>query len=231
MRISNWLITLLLALSVGACGGGSPEATYPDPAKYPVRGIDISAHNGDMDFDKVKGEGYEFVFIKATEGGTFRDKKFVDNHREALAAGLKVGAYHFFRFDIPGYIQGLNFASAIEGRHLDLPAVIDLEEWTNPNEQATGLIVDRLGEMIDHLESRGHRVMVYTNKNGYERFIRPLPRSVDLWICSLGAEPDRGEWTFWQSTHRGSVAGSDRLVDINAFAGTRADWVEWLMKK
>ena len=85
-------------------------------------------------------------------------------------------------------------------------------------------MVTRLAEMIDHLESRGHRVMLYTNKNGYNRFIRELPRSLPLWICSLGEEPAEGDWTLWQATHSGRVEGIDHPVDINAFRGSRADW-------
>ena len=151
----------LLCLSLGSCsGGGSRASLYPDPEKFEVRGLDLSAHNGDIDFAKVKEQGFEFVILKATEGGSFKDRKFIDNVRSAKQAGLKVGAYHFFRFDSPGYMQGLNFANSLEGRELDLPAIIDLEEWSNPNSQATPLVLSRLTEMIDHLEGLGYRVMI-----------------------------------------------------------------------
>lgn len=221
----NIFISAVLMMILGACSRpDSHTPSYPDPEKFEIRGLDISGHNGDIDFDKVKSQGYEFVIIKATEGSTFRDKKFVENVRRAREAGLKVGAYHFFRFDSPGYIQGLNFASALRDRGLDLPAVIDLEEWTNPNMQATPLVMQRLGDMIDHLEQRGHRVMLYTNKNGYNRFLKSYSRSLPLWICSLASEPVDIRWTLWQATHSGKVDGVDHPVDINAFAGTRSDW-------
>ena len=221
----NILLGVVLMLIAGGCSrSDSHTPSYPDPEKFEIRGLDISAHNGDIDFQKVKQQGYEFVIIKATEGSTFRDKKFVENVRRAREAGLKVGAYHFFRFDSPGYIQGLNFASAIRDRNLEIPAVIDLEEWTNPNMQATPLVMQRLGDMIDHMEQRGHRVMLYTNKNGYNRFLKGYSRSLPLWICSLASEPDEISWTLWQATHSGNVEGVDRPVDINAFSGSRAEW-------
>jgi len=225
--------TALVCLCAGlaGCRRHVSQAPYPDPARYEIRGLDISAHNGEIDFEKVRAQGYEFVYIKATEGGTFRDRRFIDNVINARKAGLKVGAYHFFRFDTSGYMQGLNFAGAMEGRRLDLPAVIDLEEWTNPNSQANSLVMSRLSEMMDHLESRGHRVMLYTNKNGYTRFLKDSPRTSMLWICALGEEPEGVDWTFWQATHSGRVEGTDHPVDINAFAGDRKAWEEFLGSK
>ena len=227
-------IFLLLAVMMAAtgCRKSTPgkRAHYPDPAKYAVRGIDISAHNGVIDFNKVAADGISFVVIKATEGGTFKDKRFVENVRKAREAGLKVGAYHFFRFDTPGYMQGLNFLNSIRGRKMDLPLVIDLEEWANPNSQPTPIVLSRLYEMIDHLESHGHTVMIYTNKNGYARFVKGRLESYPLWICSLVDEPDdEVDWVFWQATHSGRVNGIEHPVDINAFNGNHPDWQEFLL--
>ncbi len=231
LRLLCRMTLLLPALLLSAgCAGVPAESPgpYPDPARYEVRGIDISAHNGEIDFGSVREAGYDFVIAKASEGATFRDRRFIDNLRLAREAGLRVGAYHFFRFDTSGYMQALNFAAAVEGRRLDIPLVIDLEEWTNPTFQATPLVTTRLVEMIDCLEARGYRVMLYTNKNGYNRFLRTLPRSYPLWICSLGDEPETEGWTLWQATHSGRVPGSDHPVDINVFSGNMRQWEAFL---
>lgn len=193
-------------------------------AGYDIVGIDISAHNGDIDFEKVRDAGVKFVYIKATEGGTFKDRRFIENLRQAREAGLKVGAYHFFRFDTPGYIQGLNFAASIKGRKLDLPAVIDIEEFSNPNFQATRLVLERLTEMADYLEEHGYRIMFYTNKKGYARFIRGRFESYPLWLCSLGSLPDSPECDIWQATHHGRVSGIDSDVDINVYPHPASTW-------
>lgn len=227
-RISLLIPALLLAAGCSRASMEEAAGPYPDPARYEVRGIDISAHNGEIDFGSVRDAGYDFVIAKASEGATFRDRRFIDNLRLAREAGLRVGAYHFFRFDTSGYMQALNFAAAVEGRPLDIPLVIDLEEWTNPTFQATPLVTTRLVEMIDYLESRGYRVMLYTNKNGYNRFLRTLPRSYPLWICSLGDEPQTEGWTLWQATHSGRVPGSDHPVDINVFRGDMKSWEAFL---
>ncbi len=230
----KWTFPILTAMLVlTACrdaSSGGHARHYPDRAKYEVVGVDISAHNGEIDFGRVAADGMDFVIIKATEGGTFKDKKFVDNVRRAKAAGLKVGAYHFFRFDTPGYMQGLNFLNSLQGRELDLPLVIDIEEWANPNSQPTPKVLNRLSEMIDHLEGHGYRVMLYTNKNGYARFVKGRLEGYPLWICSLMDEPDGFGWTLWQATHNGRVDGVNHPVDINAFSGTLAEWEEFISK-
>lgn len=223
---ATYLCLMCFLLLLGSCSGSGDRsvAPYPDPARYTVRGIDISAHNGEIDFPIVRDNGYDFVLIKATEGATFKDRRFIDNLRHAREAGMKVGAYHFFRFDTPGYMQGLNFLNSVKGRSLDLPLVIDVEEWTNPNSQATTLVLDRLSEMIDHLESHGYKVMLYTNKNGFARFISGRLERYPLWLCSLAVEPEHGRWTLWQATHNGRVNGVEGPIDINAFKGSRTEW-------
>ncbi|MBD5368649.1 MAG: hypothetical protein HDR83_05250 [Bacteroides sp.] len=228
MRFLSLLIVAAAMLGA-ACSRTAPAVVYPDREIYPVAGIDISSHNGEVDFDAVKADGYDFVIIKATEGATFKDKAFLDNYNRAIEAGLSVGAYHFFRFETSGYMQGLNFVNSINGRELHLPVAIDIEEWTNSAAQPTSHVLDRLNEMIDHLERHGYRVMLYTNKNGYERFVRGNFPGYPVWLCSLvdpPAEPMR--WTLWQATHRGKVAGTDHPVDINAFNGSREEWDKWL---
>lgn len=137
---------------------------------------------------------------------------------------MKIGAYHFFRFDTPGYIQGLNFANSIHGRRLDLPAVIDIEEFTNPNLQTTKLVMSRVTEMADYLEKRGYRVMLYTNKKGHARFIKGQLATYPLWLCSLGTPPEGIDCDLWQATHHGRIDGVDHDVDINVFTGTRSGW-------
>ncbi|MDE6416527.1 MAG: hypothetical protein K2K68_05830 [Duncaniella sp.] len=223
-------LSILLAVAVMAsCSRKAPREVCPDREVYPVAGIDISAHNGVIDFDALKADGYDFVIIKATEGATFKDKAFLDNYARATEAGLQVGAYHFFRFETSGYMQGLNFVNSLNGRELHLPVAIDIEEWTNSAAQPTKHVLDRLNEMIEHLEKHGYRVMLYTNKNGFERFVRGNFPGYPVWLCSLSEPPAESvRWTMWQYTHRGEVAGTDHPVDINAFNGSREDWDKWL---
>ncbi len=225
MTFSRFLFLSIILHFLASCSHNEGALQqYPDRSRYGIVGVDISSHNGEIDFEALAAEGFSFVIIKATEGGTFKDRKFIENVRRAREAGLKVGAYHFFRFDTPGYMQGLNFLNSIQGREMDLPLAIDVEQWSNPTSHPTPIVLNRLNELIEHLENHGHRVMLYSNKNGHSRFIRANLEGYPLWICSLVDEPKDIKWTLWQGTHNGKVKGIETPVDINAFSGTAEEW-------
>lgn len=201
---------------------------YVDPVKYPVRGIDISAHNGNVDMKTVKKSGIEFVFIKATEGVDFKDKNFQKNFRNAKTAGLKTGIYHFFRFDRDGVEQAINLMQSVGGRRPELGLVIDVENTGNPDSVPKEKIIRNLTQMVDYLNLLGHRVMFYTNRDGYYDYIAENFPGAPLWICGFSENPINAEWTFWQFNHRGRVDGINGNVDLNAFCGTREEWENYL---
>lgn len=197
---------------------------YVDPERYPVRGIDVSAHNGDIDFSKVAADGVEFVFMKATEGVSFKDPNFRTNYARATAAGLKVGVYHFFRFDRDGTEQAINLMRTIGKRRPRLGIVIDVEQHGNPPDIPSELIEERLTAMVDYLNLLGFRVMFYSNRDGYYEYIEESYPGSPLWICSFAETPINAEWTFWQYDHHGEVDGIKGDVDLNAFCGSREEW-------
>ncbi|MEG1916432.1 MAG: GH25 family lysozyme [Muribaculaceae bacterium] len=194
---------------------------------YPVNGIDVSAHNGNIDFARVAQDSISFVFIKATEGASFKDGKFEKNYIAARDAGLKVGAYHFFRFDINGTLQGMNFVSSIGDKILELPLAIDLEEHGNP-ETPTLSVIKRLQEMIDYLAGHGYDIIIYTNNNGYRRFVQSSFADYPLWLCRFTTPQEDVEWQFWQYSHWGEVDGIKGDVDLNIFNGSSYDFAQWL---
>lgn len=228
------LLTILCTAAILALAGWGALVTLrpvhsgpPSALRYPIRGIDISAHNGQIDFDAVKNDGISFVIIKMTEGGDFKDPRFIDNIRRAQLAGLKTGVYHFFRFDTDGVAQGINIIHSLRGRLTDMPVVIDLEEWTNPTHISDEDVIARLEELLGYLDSHGLRTMIYTNKDGYHRYINHRFNNIPLWICSFtGIDPDL-RWTLWQYTHSGKVDGIENPVDINVWNGDSTMWLSW----
>ncbi len=230
--------TVALMLAAAAAGGwaylrngrDSDLIAKPiDKSRYPILGIDISAHNGVVNFEKVASDSVDFVIIKATEGATFKDKNFHDNYRRASKAGLKVGAYHFFRFDSPGHMQALNLLHSIRGRHLDLPLAIDVEDWTNPADMPTEQVLNQLREMTEYLENHGYPLIIYTNKKGFARYFDRSATGSPLWLCTFSEPAASYPWTLWQHTHRGRVDGINGMVDLNTFNGSRTEWEAWLM--
>lgn len=225
-------VALVLALAaVWAVDHFFTTPPYVSEEKYPVRGIDISAHNGMINFGAAAADGISFAFLKASEGDTYRDTNFELYYSHAAEAGIKLGAYHYFRFDVDGVPQALNFLNAVKGKDLDLGLAIDVEEHGNATGVARDSIAERLTTMVEYLNLRGYRVILYSNRDGYYDYIEPDFKGLPLWICSFSNPPVAAEWTFWQYDHRGRVKGISGDVDLNAYCGSRQEWVDFLLER
>lgn len=233
----KWLLIAGAAALVVLLGGYAawryilPHSVKVDRYRYPVAGIDVSRHNGDIDFEQVRDDDYQFVFIKASEGKTYRDDAFAKNYKKAKQAGLKVGAYHFFRKNRTGKEQADNLLGVIKGKKFDLPLVIDLEDdWGNGATVGRDLAIDRVMEMMDILGDAGYQVMVYTNLNGYNKYYKNMLGDHDLWLCSF-TSPDllpHLPHCFQQFSHVGTVNGVKGDVDLNVFRGSKKEWQDYL---
>ena len=203
-----------------------------DRGRYPIEGIDISAHNGVVCFDSLAAAGIDFVYLKASEGVSFRDQSFIRNFEAARKAGLAIGAYHFFRFDCDGAMQSVNFLKAIGDLKPDLPLAIDVEEWRNAPGETTSIVRERLEVLVALLRAQGYQVMIYTNKQGHARFVRDGFKAHDvpeIWICSFTNPPlGHEKWRLWQHSHLGRLPGIRGNVDLNTFNGNRRQWSAWL---
>ena len=219
---------LLVFASVWAYHKFISTPPYVDSERYPVRGIDVSSHNGMMNLDAAAKDGVEFIFIKASEGATFRDENFRLNYSKARHAGMKTGAYHFFRFDVDGVAQAVNFLGAVGYRKLDLGLAIDVEKHGNPEGVPPDSITHRLTQMVDYLNLMGHRITFYTNRDGYFDYLAQSFPGTPLWICSFSETPINAEWTFWQYDHHGQIDGIKGDVDLNVFCGNRHEWENFL---
>lgn len=230
------VLTAILAVGVASWRALKPRRPHVelDRSIYPVRGIDLSAHNGVPDFDSIAAAGIDFVYLKASEGVSHRDPSFMRNYLAARRAGMAVGAYHFFRFDCDGTRQAANFLAATKDCDLQLPLALDIEEWGNPAGIGTEIINERISTMITILGLRRGPTAIYTNKNGDARFVRHNYDRLDgsdpeLWICSFTDPPlRRRPWKLWQHSHIGRVPGVKGKVDLNTFNGDRDQWLRWL---
>lgn len=229
-------LAVLLVLLIGVLGYENRHIIYywwhgevvVDRSKYPIVGIDISSHNGDIDFYKVKNNDYSFVIIKASEGEDVIDSLFTTNYNRAKANNLKVGAYHYFRKNTDGINQAKNFVEAVGWRKLDLPLIIDVEDEINDN-VGDDITLKNLNAMIDNLQSRGFKVMIYTNGNGYKRYVKDR-QLINLWLCSF-KNPDEIKHIphqIQQFSHHGRVDGINGDVDLDVFNGNEKQWVQWL---
>jgi lysozyme len=97
-----------------------------DRTIHPLRGIDVSHHQGVVDWGKVAKSDVAFAILKATEGD-YVDETFARNLVGAHAAGLVVGAYHFFTLCRPGADQAANFLKVVPRDRAMFPPAVDIE--------------------------------------------------------------------------------------------------------
>ena len=239
MTKRKWLYVIVFILLSIPVGGylfllllRSASHVNIDKNKFPVSGIDISEHTGKVDFGQLKTLGIDFVYIKATEGATYTDKRFEINSKGVKQSGLPYGFYHFFRFRKSGKEQANNFLNKIRQNPGKLPPVIDVEEWGNQSsDKNTENLRAEIRAFIDIVGKKlGTDIMIYTNPSTYHRLIEGHFDN-KIWICAFTDEPDKKiNWQFWQHSHYGSVKGVEGNVDLNTFKGARSDWTSFLQK-
>jgi lysozyme len=206
--------------------GGAFVLTYrPDRARFPIRGIDVSHHQGEIDWRRVAGDGVAFAYIKASEGGDYRDPNFDSNRTGAERAGIKAGAYHFFTLCRPGRDQAENFLAAVGGQRSLLPPTVDLEFGGNcarrpdPEELAR-----ELGTFLDAVEkASAQSAIFYATDDFRDAYGSALPER-RMWRRSLFMHPGDDRWIIWQYHNAGGVAGVSGPVDLDVFHGSEAEF-------
>ena len=130
--VAATLILLVIAGVIFWClEVGYLRFNYPSRQRFPIHGIDISHHQGNIDWDILKQQNIQFIYMKATEGQDWVDPKFKLFWESANQKQMKVGAYHFYRFCKTGISQANHFIATVPKNEGSLPHVIDLEFMGN----------------------------------------------------------------------------------------------------
>jgi lysozyme len=184
-------------------------------------GIDVSNHQGEIDWAAVAGDDIDFAYIKATEGGDWIDPWFERNWQQAQAAGLDVGAYHYFTLCRPGVEQAANFLAVVPVQEADLPAALDLEYAGNCKTDVTPKWVrDEVAEFLRIVEdATSSEVLLYVGGRFDETY--GITQAVDepVWQRSIMRRPGDDRWVFWQLTFFSHIAGIDGRVDLDVRRG------------
>lgn len=197
---------------------------YPSRSAYPIRGIDVSNHQGKIDWEKVPQSEVSFVFIKASEGGDFKDKSFSYNWKQAKTNGFAVGAYHFFTLCKSGKEQAENFISTVPKETDSLPPVVDLEFVGNckerpPMENVALEIRDFLNRVDSHY---GKKTILYLTYEFIDRYIGEDFQDHPVWIRDIFKHPNTfsdQRWILWQYHSRARLPGISGPVDLNVLNG------------
>ena len=205
------------------------DVSYPEG--YEIHGIDISHHQGRIDWDELKDNGQidhcpiRFVMIKATEGSTQTDRNFRDNFFQARENGFTRGAYHFYSVHSPAEQQAYHFIKTVDLENGDLPPVLDVEH--KPKNQSDEDFKHSVLKWLNIVESH-YRVkpIIYTYFKFKTRYLSdPIFDEYPYWIAHYYVDSleYQGPWKFWQHTDVGRLPGIKGNVDFNIYNGSFYD--------
>lgn len=202
--------------------------SYRPASDEPYDGIDVSHHNGTIDWELVvKDPNIKFVYIKASEGYGHRDKQFEENTVQARKFGLKVGAYHLLTTRTSMRTQFNFFVSTVGDHPQDLLPMVDVEEnkvtkWTKQQKR------DSIAKFVELAkEHYGVEPVLYCSHKFYKNSLAPEFDDLILFVARYSRtqpELDGKTHNIWQFTEHGQVDGINGDVDLNRFgAGTSLD--------
>ena len=190
-----------------------------------VMGIDISKHNGTVDWNAVKNAGVEFVILRcgyrgSASGVLIEDEKFRTNIKGATAAGLKVGIYFFSQAvnEMEAVEEASLTLSLIKGHKISYPVYIDVEA---ANGRADGLSAAERTKVVkafcETVRDSGYTAGVYSNKNWFaEKMDTGAFGNYRIWLAQYTESPTyTGRYEMWQYSSRGTIPGIKGDVDLN----------------
>lgn len=215
---------------------GVIQLNDPSEKNYPVRGVDVSAYQGQIDWPVLSRQNIRFAYIKATEGSGYVDSKFSYNWENASKTSLRIGAYHFFSYDSAGDTQAANFIKTVTKIDGMLPPVVDIEFYGDKKKNPPDKTETRknLTILLDKIEEYcGMKPVIYATNTSYKLYISGSFEDYDIWICDIIKTPflpDLRKWVFWQYSHLAVLdgySGQEKHIDMNVFSGTKEEFAEY----
>lgn len=181
-------------------------------------GIDVSQWQGNIDFNKVKAAGINFVIIRAGYGksASQKDPYFESNYTKAKAAGLNVGAYwySYANNDLDVKAEAKACLEVIKGKQFEYPIYFDLEEQYQFNKGRT--FCDSLVKTFcGTLEYNGYFAGLYISRSPLQNYIsESIAKRYALWIAEYGPKLNwSGDYGIWQNSSTWKVRGISGNVD------------------
>ena len=203
---------------------------YAGDERYAIRkGIDVSEHQGDIDWGRVKAAGYDFAFLRigyrgyGEQGTLCADAKFQQNIVNAHNAGVEVGVYLFSQAvseDEALQEAGL-VLEQLQGHSLELPVVFDPERIRDDAARTDNVTGEQFTKntvlFCEKMKEAGYQPMIYSNML-WEAFEYDMEALADypIWYADYEPVPQTPYYfSFWQYSEKGSVDGIAGNVDLN----------------
>ena len=186
-----------------------------------TKGIDVSKHQGEIDWKKVKAGGVQFAIIRAGYGkvATQKDPCFEDNYAGCKANGIPCGVYWYSYAMTPedAKQEAETCLEVIKGKQFEYPIYFDIEE-----KKQLALGKDACTEIakafLDAVEKAGYWVGIYSSKSHLETYISDDVRErYAVWVAHYGVKKTtyKGQHGMWQKSDKGKVDGISGNVDLN----------------
>lgn len=187
-------------------------------------GIDVSKHNGSIDFNKVKADGYDFVIIRAGYGKSTKDSRFDENIKKALNAGLKVGVYWFIYAKTSNdIIANVKMAHAVLNNWKETLTMGVWADYEYDSDKYVGRqlsVQERTAwvrAFVEGMKDNGYDCGVYANPDYLDNKFGNL-KSYKLWIARYTTDESKVKDynpVMWQYSSTGKIAGINGNVDID----------------
>ncbi|MBR6263042.1 MAG: glycoside hydrolase family 25 protein [Prevotella sp.] len=204
------------------------DPTYPEG--YEIHGIDISHHQGKIDWNKLGNAMIDrnyvrFVMVKATEGSDYIDECFEENFKKARLAGFIRGAYHYWSNMSTAREQAYFFLDKVHLEAGDLPPVLDVE--SKPDNMSDEDFQLEVLAWLHIVEDKYHaKPIIYTYYKFKEKYLNDSRfASYPYWIAHYYVQEVQyqGPWKFWQHTDVGRLPGIKGYVDLDIYNGSHYD--------
>ncbi|NVK64414.1 MAG: hypothetical protein HWE22_07485 [Flavobacteriales bacterium] len=196
----------------------SPVNIQPLPEGFLSHGIDISHHQGEIDWDEFTEKmdtTISFVYCKVTEGNSFTDHRWTNNQAALKRNKIKHGGYHFLSPDLSGKTQANYFLKHYDTSQGNLPPVLDAEVEALTDE----ILISNMKEWLHVVEQRlGIRPIIYTSYSLYRDKMKGKFPNHQFWIASYNPDESRVQdpaIIHWQYSDRGQIPGISGAVDLN----------------
>lgn len=191
-----------------------------------VKGIDVSAHQGNIDWKTVADYGMGFAILRVTEKGDKVDSQFEANLKGCRSNGIPIGVYKYsYALTVSeAQAEAEKAVEVLNGRGLDYPVFYDLE-WSDQRNLGKAKIEEIALAFLTRIKKAGYQVGLYCNSDWYKNALSETLKEYDCWVAAYpsndnGTMQTRLKPSYgigWQYSQAATIPGINTKVDRDVF--------------